>query len=161
MNKYSIKGRIHTYTVCVFVLVLICLSLSSSAICGGEITKDSGQIQSPNYPDDYRPSKECVWRITVSEGYNVGLSFQAFEVTHRSAVCPRSCMCVSVSRSSFCVFVRNKECLGQISRLCSCYECTEQANLTFTSNITSDFCLFTVLQHIKNGDIHNKYWDIF
>ncbi|KAM7394462.1 hypothetical protein PAMP_021266 [Pampus punctatissimus] len=41
------------------------------AICGGEITKDSGQIQSPNYPDDYRPSKECVWRITVSEGYNI------------------------------------------------------------------------------------------
>uniref|UniRef100_A0A8D2ZF98 Metalloendopeptidase n=1 Tax=Scophthalmus maximus TaxID=52904 RepID=A0A8D2ZF98_SCOMX len=50
------------------------------AICGGEITKDSGQIQSPNYPDDYRPSKECVWRITVTEGYNVGLSFQAFEI---------------------------------------------------------------------------------
>nr|XP_054599807.1 dorsal-ventral patterning tolloid-like protein 1 [Nothobranchius furzeri] len=50
------------------------------AICGGDITKDSGQIQSPNYPDDYRPSKECVWRIAVSEGYNVGLSFQAFEI---------------------------------------------------------------------------------
>lgn len=50
------------------------------AICGGEISKDSGQIQSPNYPDDYRPSKECVWRITVSEGYSVGLSFQVFEV---------------------------------------------------------------------------------
>lgn len=51
-----------------------------AAICGGEISKDSGQIQSPNYPDDYRPSKECVWRITVSEGYSVGLSFQVFEV---------------------------------------------------------------------------------
>ncbi|KAK6324375.1 hypothetical protein J4Q44_G00037170 [Coregonus suidteri] len=50
------------------------------AICGGEILKDQGQIQSPNYPDDYRPSKECVWSITVSEGYNVGLSFQAFEI---------------------------------------------------------------------------------
>ncbi|XP_061626608.1 dorsal-ventral patterning tolloid-like protein 1 isoform X5 [Phyllopteryx taeniolatus] len=50
------------------------------AICGGDIDKDSGQIQSPNYPDDYRPSKECVWRITVSEGYDVGLSFQAFEI---------------------------------------------------------------------------------
>uniref|UniRef100_A0A8C5GVT5 Metalloendopeptidase n=1 Tax=Gouania willdenowi TaxID=441366 RepID=A0A8C5GVT5_GOUWI len=50
------------------------------AICGGDITKDSGQIQSPNYPDDYRPSKECVWRITVSEGFSVGLSFQAFEI---------------------------------------------------------------------------------
>uniref|UniRef100_A0A8C7K1R0 Metalloendopeptidase n=1 Tax=Oncorhynchus kisutch TaxID=8019 RepID=A0A8C7K1R0_ONCKI len=50
------------------------------AVCGGEILKDQGQIQSPNYPDDYRPSKDCVWRITVSEGYNVGLSFQAFEI---------------------------------------------------------------------------------
>lgn len=51
-----------------------------SAICGGEIHKNEGQIQSPNYPDDYRPMKECVWKITVSENYNVGLTFQAFEV---------------------------------------------------------------------------------
>uniref|UniRef100_A0A8D0LA36 Metalloendopeptidase n=1 Tax=Sphenodon punctatus TaxID=8508 RepID=A0A8D0LA36_SPHPU len=49
-------------------------------ICGGEIHKDAGQIQSPNYPDDYRPSKECVWRITVSEGFHVGITFQAFEI---------------------------------------------------------------------------------
>lgn len=51
------------------------------ATCGGDINKDAGQIQSPNYPDDYRPSKECVWRITVSEGFHVGLTFQAFEVS--------------------------------------------------------------------------------
>ncbi|RXM97483.1 Tolloid-like protein 1 [Acipenser ruthenus] len=50
------------------------------AICGGEISKDAGQIQSPNYPDDYRPMKDCVWKITVAENYNVGLSFQAFEI---------------------------------------------------------------------------------
>ncbi|OCT57140.1 tolloid-like protein 1 [Xenopus laevis] len=50
------------------------------AICGGEIHKDAGQIQSPNYPDDYRPLKECVWKITVAENYNVGLTFQAFEI---------------------------------------------------------------------------------
>ncbi|XP_039203387.1 tolloid-like protein 1 isoform X4 [Crotalus tigris] len=49
------------------------------AICGGEIHKNEGQIQSPNYPDDYRPMKECVWKIAVSENYNVGLTFQAFE----------------------------------------------------------------------------------
>uniref|UniRef100_A0A670Y9X6 Metalloendopeptidase n=1 Tax=Pseudonaja textilis TaxID=8673 RepID=A0A670Y9X6_PSETE len=52
------------------------------AICGGEIHKNEGQIQSPNYPDDYRPMKECVWKITVSENYNVGLTFQAFEVKY-------------------------------------------------------------------------------
>uniref|UniRef100_A0A4W3GNC2 Metalloendopeptidase n=1 Tax=Callorhinchus milii TaxID=7868 RepID=A0A4W3GNC2_CALMI len=50
------------------------------AICGGEIHKESGQIQSPNYPDDYRPMKECVWKITMSEHYHVGLIFQAFEI---------------------------------------------------------------------------------
>ncbi|XP_075790641.1 tolloid-like protein 2 isoform X4 [Pelodiscus sinensis] len=50
------------------------------AICGGEIHKDAGQIQSPNYPDDYRPSKECIWKVTVSEGFHVGLMFQAFEI---------------------------------------------------------------------------------
>ncbi|MEJ1276392.1 tolloid-like [Cricetulus griseus] len=50
------------------------------AMCGGDITKDAGQIQSPNYPDDYRPSKECVWRITVADGFHVGLTFQSFEI---------------------------------------------------------------------------------
>ncbi|KAJ7305195.1 hypothetical protein JRQ81_011103 [Phrynocephalus forsythii] len=50
------------------------------AICGGEIKKDNGHIQSPNYPDDYRPNKSCVWKVTVSEGYHVGLSFLSFEI---------------------------------------------------------------------------------
>lgn len=86
------------------------LVFPGAAICGGEITKDSGQIQSPNYPDDYRPSKECVWRIAVSEGYNVGLSFQAFEVTHSFCVCVClsvhafmciPCLCLGMSGSNF------------------------------------------------------------
>uniref|UniRef100_A0A8C2VAY4 Metalloendopeptidase n=1 Tax=Chinchilla lanigera TaxID=34839 RepID=A0A8C2VAY4_CHILA len=50
------------------------------ATCGGDINKDAGQIQSPNYPDDYSPSKACVWRITVSDGFHVALTFQAFEI---------------------------------------------------------------------------------
>uniref|UniRef100_A0A8V0ZKP3 Metalloendopeptidase n=1 Tax=Gallus gallus TaxID=9031 RepID=A0A8V0ZKP3_CHICK len=55
------------------------------AICGGEVRKDAGQIQSPNYPDDYRPSKECIWKITVSEGFHIGISFQAFEIEWHDA----------------------------------------------------------------------------
>ncbi|GAB0192284.1 tolloid-like protein 2 [Grus japonensis] len=55
------------------------------AICGGEIHKDAGQIQSPNYPDDYRPSKECIWKITVSEGFHIGIMFQAFEIEWHDA----------------------------------------------------------------------------
>ncbi|XP_016120389.1 bone morphogenetic protein 1-like [Sinocyclocheilus grahami] len=55
-------------------------SAAYEAICGGEVKKDNGQIQSPNYPDDYRPNKVCVWKITVAQGYHVGLTFQSFEV---------------------------------------------------------------------------------
>eukprot|EP00064_Thunnus_orientalis_P008995 superscaffoldBa00001110_g9018 len=56
------------------------------AICGGEVKRDSGQIQSPNYPDDYQSNKVCVWKITVAEGFDVGLSFQSFE-TERHDSC--------------------------------------------------------------------------
>uniref|UniRef100_A0A8C1ZQE7 Metalloendopeptidase n=1 Tax=Cyprinus carpio TaxID=7962 RepID=A0A8C1ZQE7_CYPCA len=51
-----------------------------SAICGGEVRRDSGQIESPNYPDDYRPNKVCMWKIIVPQGFHVGLIFQSFEV---------------------------------------------------------------------------------
>lgn len=44
--------------------------------------RDSGQIQSPNYPDDYQSNKVCVWKITVEDGFSVGLSFQSFEVIY-------------------------------------------------------------------------------
>lgn len=55
--------------------------LSPVAVCGGQVKRDSGQVQSPNYPDDYQSNKVCVWKITVEEGFSVGLSFQSFEVT--------------------------------------------------------------------------------
>lgn len=58
--------------------------MSSVAICGGEITKEQGQLTSPNYPDDYKANKECVWKITVPEGYSVAVKFQSFEVTSLS-----------------------------------------------------------------------------
>ncbi|KAM9793845.1 bone morphogenetic protein 1-like isoform 3-T3 [Syngnathus typhle] len=51
-----------------------------AAVCGGEVQRDSGQIQSPNYPDEYHSNKLCVWKVRVAEGYEVGLSFQSFEL---------------------------------------------------------------------------------
>ncbi|WAQ95864.1 TLL1-like protein [Mya arenaria] len=50
------------------------------AICGGEIHKEQGSLTSPNYPDDYKPNKECVWKITVPEDYSVAVKFQSFEI---------------------------------------------------------------------------------
>ncbi|KAG8221973.1 hypothetical protein J437_LFUL014476, partial [Ladona fulva] len=52
---------------------------SYEAVCGGELEMESGHLESPNYPDDYQPSKECVWKITVPVNYQVALKFQSFE----------------------------------------------------------------------------------
>lgn len=55
-----------------------------AAICGGEVDLDSnggpGRLESPNYPLDYLPNKECIWKITVPKDYQVALKFQSFEV---------------------------------------------------------------------------------
>lgn len=52
------------------------------AVCGGEVmvTDEQGHLESPNFPDDYLPNKECVWKLTAPEGYQVGLKFNVFEV---------------------------------------------------------------------------------
>lgn len=52
------------------------------AVCGGEImvTDEQGHLESPNFPDDYLPNKECVWKLTAPEGYQVGFKFNVFEV---------------------------------------------------------------------------------
>ncbi|EEB19379.1 conserved hypothetical protein [Pediculus humanus corporis] len=58
------------------------LQASYEAICGGEIylEDDVGHLESPNFPEDYQPSKECIWKLTVPERYQVALKFQSFEV---------------------------------------------------------------------------------
>ncbi|KAL4084328.1 hypothetical protein QTP88_028152 [Uroleucon formosanum] len=52
------------------------------AVCGGEVmvTDEQGHLESPNFPDDYLPNKECVWKLTAPEGYQVGLKFNVFEI---------------------------------------------------------------------------------
>lgn len=77
-----------------------CFLLSHAAICGGEVKKDNGQIQSPNYPDDYRPNKVCIWKISVAQGYHVGLTFQSFEVS----CCMR---CINTFSSTLTGFLTN------------------------------------------------------
>ena len=70
-------------------------TLSVLAVCGGEIVKDEGLLSSPNYPDYYKSDKECLWKITVQEGYSVALKFQSFEVSRAQAfvVCKFSLFC--------------------------------------------------------------------
>lgn len=53
---------------------------SLNAACGGEITGFQGKIASPLYPLSAPASTECVWKISVSEGSTVSLSFMDFHL---------------------------------------------------------------------------------
>lgn len=56
------------------------------AICGGEITLDDevGHLESPNFPEDYQPNKECIWKLSVPEKFQIALKFQSFEVSFKN-----------------------------------------------------------------------------
>lgn len=54
---------------------------SYEAVCGGEVDLETGgRLESPNYPLEYLANKECIWKVTVPEDYQVALRFQSFDV---------------------------------------------------------------------------------
>lgn len=48
-------------------------SLLVSAQCGGELTKSSGTILSPDWPQSYSKGLDCVWQIHGNEEKRVEL----------------------------------------------------------------------------------------
>ncbi|XP_011152064.2 tolloid-like protein 2 isoform X1 [Harpegnathos saltator] len=54
---------------------------SYEAVCGGNVEFDGvGHLESPNYPEEYQSSKECVWKLSVPLDFQVALKFQSFEI---------------------------------------------------------------------------------
>ncbi|BHF77935.1 Bone morphoproteintic protein 1 [Sparganum proliferum] len=49
-------------------------------VCGTYIKADNGVINSSSYESNHLPDKECIWRIEVSTGFVVALSFDSFEI---------------------------------------------------------------------------------
>ncbi|XP_075251110.1 bone morphogenetic protein 1-like [Convolutriloba macropyga] len=53
------------------------------SICGGIILASNGSIQSPNFPDNYKNSKQCQWRIITDPGKRIGLRFVSFDIEYQ------------------------------------------------------------------------------
>ncbi|XP_010210917.1 PREDICTED: CUB domain-containing protein 2 [Tinamus guttatus] len=49
-------------------------------VCGGELTALSGEITSPDYPENYPNNAECRWSIRAAVGTSVRLVFADFQV---------------------------------------------------------------------------------
>nr|XP_006820566.1 PREDICTED: suppressor of tumorigenicity 14 protein homolog [Saccoglossus kowalevskii] len=51
---------------------------SLNGVCGGSLTTDSGTLSSPNYPYSYSSYSDCYYRISVTSGENIQLTFSVF-----------------------------------------------------------------------------------
>ncbi|XP_072307339.1 cubilin [Eucyclogobius newberryi] len=48
---------------------------SQDPVCGDELTAPYGSINSPGYPGNYPPSRDCYWSVTVSPGLLITFAF--------------------------------------------------------------------------------------
>ena len=54
----------------------VCLSVSFTATCGGELSAVAGVVLSPNWPEPYVEGEDCVWKIHVGEEKRIFLDIQ-------------------------------------------------------------------------------------
>ncbi|XP_054258423.1 tolloid-like protein 2 [Macrosteles quadrilineatus] len=94
LGRYCGSGRIYEPIVSAGSRMLITYITSGTsehrgfkaiyeAVCGGgeiQIDEEWRSLESPNYPEDYEPNKECVWVLAAPQDYQVALKFQSFEV---------------------------------------------------------------------------------
>ncbi|MGH0144022.1 UNVERIFIED_CONTAM: hypothetical protein FKN15_047101, partial [Acipenser sinensis] len=50
--------------------------------CGGELTGTYGSINSPGYPGNYPPNRDCYWTISVNPGLLITFSFGTLSLEH-------------------------------------------------------------------------------
>ncbi|XP_021476232.2 cubilin [Oncorhynchus mykiss] len=48
---------------------------SQTPVCGGELTEPYGNINSPGYPGNYPPNRDCYWTVDVAPGLLITFAF--------------------------------------------------------------------------------------
>ena len=79
--------------MCVCVRVHVCLCVSAllllthisplgTKVCGGELTDTHGNINSPGYPGNYPPNRDCYWTVSVPPGLLITFAFGDLSLEH-------------------------------------------------------------------------------
>ncbi|KAM7390891.1 hypothetical protein PAMA_008881 [Pampus argenteus] len=55
---------------------------SQDPVCGGELTAPYGNINSPGYPGNYPPSRDCYWTVTVEPSLLITFAFGTLSLEH-------------------------------------------------------------------------------
>lgn len=63
-------------------MILIYLNPFLISVCGEELTAPYGNINSPGYPGNYPPSRDCYWTVTVDPGLLITFAFGTLSLEH-------------------------------------------------------------------------------
>ncbi|BHF63125.1 Bone morphoproteintic protein 1 [Sparganum proliferum] len=98
--------------------------------CADYIKADNGNISSPDYPNNYPPNSKCIWRIEVSVGFSVLLTFESFDLEEET-----DCLFDYLE-----IFDGSSECSPMLRKLCGSRIPTAVASSknTMTVKFTSD-----------------------
>ncbi|KAJ8276925.1 hypothetical protein GJAV_G00069430 [Gymnothorax javanicus] len=55
---------------------------SQLPVCGGELTNPYGSINSPGYPGNYPPNRDCYWTVNVNPGLLIQFAFGTLNLEH-------------------------------------------------------------------------------
>lgn len=54
--------------------------------CDLHLTEDSGEIRSPNFPEEHPQPTQCNYRINVTAGFTIRLTFEEFNLEEASGI---------------------------------------------------------------------------
>lgn len=57
---------------------------SQDPVCGGHLTAPYGSINSPGYPGNYPPSRDCYWTVTVDPGLLITFAFGSLNLENHT-----------------------------------------------------------------------------
>lgn len=49
-------------------------------MCGGDLTASYGNINSPGYPGNYPPGRDCYWTVSVDPGLLITFAFGTLSI---------------------------------------------------------------------------------
>uniref|UniRef100_A0A0X3NJV3 Metalloendopeptidase n=1 Tax=Schistocephalus solidus TaxID=70667 RepID=A0A0X3NJV3_SCHSO len=55
--------------------------------CGGVINAANGTVQTPGYPNEYPPNKNCIWKIVAAPKSTIFLNFTHFDLEGKNKAC--------------------------------------------------------------------------
>ncbi|BHF63126.1 Bone morphoproteintic protein 1 [Sparganum proliferum] len=98
--------------------------------CVNYVKADKGNISSPDYPNNYPPNSNCIWRIEVPVGFSVLLTFESFDLEEET-----DCRFDYLE-----IFDGSSECSPKLRRLCGSRIPTavSSSKNTMTVKFTSD-----------------------